>query len=575
MEKTKENLIVIIPAYEPPKEFVEYAKSVCEFAKKVVVVNDGSNEKYDCIFNEIARQENVVYLTYAENHGKGYALKTAFKYCSENFDENDIVVTADCDGQHKQEDIVNVYKACVTHLDAFIMGSRDLNAPNVPKRSKMGNQSIKRMFKFLYGLKLYDSQTGLRGCSVKLCADLAKIKGNRFDYEHSQLIYLKKRNIEILEIPIQTIYPENVEDHVSHFRTFKDSVNVFWVMIKNLAAYFGSSAVSSVLDVAAFYLLAHVILVDISAVNTLIATISARVLSSIVNFTLNYKFVFNGMKKRSIIKYYILWACQLGASYSIVFLFGNVIGWNLTIVKVIGDLGLAILSYQIQRSWVFRKKNGRKFYGGYANLVLKFGRKFSKEYRCNVLPYNEPVVYVCRHLDMHGPYTTLKWLKFDAHPMILSKFFTQKDCYNQYKNYTFTERKNKKKPRFSFKAFVSSIAVVNLVKSLKGIPVYREPLKTIKTFRKSINYLTENESLIVYPDIEYTAQADHKSDIYEGFLFLGELYFKKTGKHLKFVPVYIDEKTMSINECDAAVIDNFKQDKLKVKEYLIEQINRG
>ena len=92
--------------------------------------------------------------------------------------------------------------------------------------------------------------------------------------------------------------------------------------------------------------------------------------------------------------------------------------------------------------------------------------------------------------------------------------------------------------------------------------------------KKAMEFLNKNESLIVYPDIEYTAGADQKSDIYDGFLFLGELYFKKTGKHLKFIPIYINEKTLSINECDPVVVDNFKKEKETAKNYLVEQINK-
>jgi len=573
--ETMKDLIVVIPAYEPPQEFVDYAKTVSKIAKQLIVVNDGSNENYNKIFAEISEIKNAVYLTYPENHGKGYALKTAFKYCIDNFKDDDIVVTADCDGQHKLEDVINVYNATKTHLNAFVLGSRDHNHPNVPKKSKMGNKSIRNMFRIFYGLNLYDTQTGLRGCSIKVCRELAKVKGDRFDYEHAQLIYAKKNNIEVLETPIQTVYPENLEDHVSHFRAFKDSMNVMGVMLKNLGAYFISSALSAILDVLIFYLLARIILVDISAVNTLIATITARVGSSILNFILNYKYVFNGMSKRSVVKYYILWTCQLGASYGIAFLFGNVIGFNLTVTKIIGDLILALLSYQIQQNWVFKKESSRKFYGGFAKFALKIGRKFSKKkYRCNVLPYDEPIVYVCRHLDMHGPYTTLKWLKFDVHPMILSKFFSKKECYNQYANYTFTERKNKKKSKLNLKALFACGPVAKLVNSLKAVPVYRDPLATIKTFRSAMKYIQDNQSIIVYPDIKYTAKANEESDIYNGFLFLGELYFKRTGKHLKFIPIYINEKDNTINECESITIDNFRKGQEKVKNYIIKQINR-
>ena len=55
-------LIVIIPAYEPPREFVEYARQIALFAEGLIVVNDGSGEKFDEIFNEIKEIENVKYL---------------------------------------------------------------------------------------------------------------------------------------------------------------------------------------------------------------------------------------------------------------------------------------------------------------------------------------------------------------------------------------------------------------------------------------------------------------------------------------------------------------------------------
>ena len=71
----KEELLVIIPAYEPPKEFTEYAKKAALISKRLIVVNDGSSDEYDCIFDEIRSIENAEVISYKENRGKGYALK--------------------------------------------------------------------------------------------------------------------------------------------------------------------------------------------------------------------------------------------------------------------------------------------------------------------------------------------------------------------------------------------------------------------------------------------------------------------------------------------------------------------
>ena len=179
-----EKLIVIIPAYEPPKEFVDYAKRVAEFAGVLVVVNDGSGSDYDGIFEEIAAIENVKYITYGENHGKGYALKQAFKYCSEAYDESYACVTADCDGQHDAQDIQRIAKVSLEHPSTLVLGSRDFDLPNVPKRSRFGNTNTRRIFRLLYGIDLTDTQTGLRGFSVKLAQRFLSVKGDRFEYEN-------------------------------------------------------------------------------------------------------------------------------------------------------------------------------------------------------------------------------------------------------------------------------------------------------------------------------------------------------------------------------------------------------
>ena len=44
----REDLIVVIPAYEPPENFIDYVREVVKSAKAVVVVNDGSKDDFTC-----------------------------------------------------------------------------------------------------------------------------------------------------------------------------------------------------------------------------------------------------------------------------------------------------------------------------------------------------------------------------------------------------------------------------------------------------------------------------------------------------------------------------------------------
>lgn len=566
-------LIAVVPAYEPPKEFVDYANELSKNVDSLIVVNDGSGEKYSEIFREISGLSNATLIEYSENRGKGYALKSALAHIISEYSEDDVIVTADCDGQHKIPDVLKVYKQTVETPHCLVLGSRDFSGDNVPKRSKSGNFNMRKMFSFFYGGNIYDTQTGLRGYTVELAKKFSTVKGDRFEYELGMLINARKNLIGIKEIPIETVYPEKTEDHVSHFKTGSDSLKVMRVMLGNIGAYFISSALSAIADVFIFIFLSKVIFTEESPLYSLIATVTARVLSSVINFYGNFKYVFHGESKKSIFRYYILWLIQLGLSYGNLVLLGNVLGGEIVVVKLLGDLVLALISYQVQKYWVFRNKREGEFYGNFVRFCKTLLRGFSKRYKCTIVKPEEPVVYVCRHLNMHGPITTLKSFSFDVHPMVLHVFFDEKDCYKQFAEYTFTARNGKKAKRFSIKAGFCGFFVPKLARSVEGIPVYRGDENPMKTFRVSCDYLCRGDSIAVYPDKEYTFGYDKPSDIYDGFLYLSALYNRKTGKNLKFVPLFIDEEKKEIVEREPLVIENFKEERKDAKKYILKEIN--
>lgn len=567
--------IAVIPAYEPPEFFVNYAKEIFRVVDRLVVVNDGSNSDFDGIFNRINEIENATVISYKENKGKGYALRQALNYCVDNFSAEDIIVTADCDGQHIIEDVNIVCEASVKHRESLILGSRNFTGSNVPKKSLAGNTSMRVLFSALYGINIYDTQTGLRAFSVKSAEKFATVKGDRFEYEASVLIFAKRNQIPIREVSITTVYPADEKDHVSHFKAFSDSVRVTAVVLKNILAYVLSSSVSAVADILIFTLLVWVIFPNESPVYSMLATIIARILSSVINFTINCKTIFHGKVKQSIFRYYILWLCQLCCSYGIVYIFGHTIGWNLSVVKAVGDLCLALLSYQIQCRWVFKVKDTSKdFYGPLLKFVRAVARIFSRTFHCNFEKPNEAVIYVCRHLNMHGPYICLKWLPVNVHPMSLAVFFDRKTSIRQYREYTFAERVGKKPKKFSLKATIVGTFTTAALKSIKGVPVHRKDTKALLTFRTALQYLVKGESIAVWPDIDYTGDYSKESDIYNGFLFLGEMYKRKTGKSLKFIPLVIDDDRHRIIAGEPIVVDNYKSQLEEATQAVKSAINK-
>lgn len=562
--------VVIIPSYEPPRSFVNYVEDLLSYGiSEVLVVNDGSNEKYRYIYDDLRATDRCRVLEYETNMGKGYALKYAFSYCKENYSEDFVFATADCDGQHLSHDVINVLKSADEHRDMLVLGARDFSNPNVPKRSRTGNVQTRRIFKALYRISLSDTQTGLRAFSYNLLDRLSKIGGNRFEYEMNMLIVLHKSHVKIIEVPIETVYNEKSEDveKVSHFRTISDSLRVISTLFKNLGWYIFSSVISAVIDVVAFYILLRFTFKSMPLWFTaLFPTVAARVLSSIFNLTFNFKYVFNGQSRTAIIKYYCLWTFQLSLSYGLTFMWSYIIKdapLAITAIKGATDLAIGILSFNIQKNWVFVKSEHNRLhhYGLLFRISRSIFNAFNRKYKSFVTPHHEnPRVYVCRHLDLHGPIKVAQSLDFDCHMFVLNYFVKFKSCYRQYSTYTFTKRRGKCGAVAMFfgkiKAFFAALFVVPLVNSMNPIPVYRGKSDSLVTFRSAMKYLSKKENLVVYPDIDYTADASTSGDIYTGFLFLDKLYFKKFGEHLEFVPLSVDDEKKTITELGIVKFDS-------------------
>ena len=216
----------------------------------------------------------------------------------------------------------------------------------------------------------------------------------------------------------------------------------------------------------------------------------------------------------------------------------------------------------------------KRIYGPFGRFARWLLHSFSHKYRCDLPVREEPVVYVCRHLNMHGPYTTLKWLPFELHPMIIHVFFQRETTVKHMTEYTFSARYGKKPRRFSLAAHIMSWITPPMMRSLQAVPVYRDGIQSVTTVKEGMKYLLRNESLIVYPDIQYMDGYDKPSDIYDGFLYLGELYYRKTGKLLSFVPLVIDDRRHLITAGEPVCITDFRKEGPAAAACLKYRINK-
>ncbi len=345
----------VVPSLNPDDNLLEVVSGLIsrEF-ERIIVVNDGSNDETSHYFETIKSMPGCVVLRHNKNLGKGRALKTAFNYYLNHYSDMMGLVVADGDNQHHIDDIVNCANKMVETGDSLVLGCRNFSKQDIPLRSRFGNKLTVVLMKVLCGIKVSDTQTGLRAIPTDMVREFLGIYGERYEYETNMLLETKRQDIDIIEVGIQTIYID--DNKSSHFNPITDSSSIYKLIFKFIWASFASMLI----DLGLFTL------IEVNLRNSglslsesiLISTVSARVISSFCNFLINRKVVFNNKQRlrSTVFKYYTVCIIQMFASYGGVLLFTSVIRMSPLVSKIIVDTLLFFVSFQIQREWVFKKK---------------------------------------------------------------------------------------------------------------------------------------------------------------------------------------------------------------------------
>ena len=306
---------VVIPSYNPDEKLAQTVLGLKNAGfRDIIVIDDGSSAETKKNFPEPG--DGVTVLRHEVNRGKGAGLKTAFRYILENRPDAAGCVTADGDGQHRTEDIAACAKAMLSEKDRVILGARDFSLPHVPERSKKGNRITSRVFRLLFGMKITDTQTGLRAIPRKYLAPFIRVSGDRYEYETNMLLSMKRDSIPFSEVKIDTVYID--DNQTSHFRPVRDSIRIYGLIL----SFVLSSVISFLIDTGLFTLF-NIFLFSWNEYSYAISLVCARVISSSANYLINRRVVFQNGEKSSVVRYYILAAVLLTVSASVGQLFSQ------------------------------------------------------------------------------------------------------------------------------------------------------------------------------------------------------------------------------------------------------------
>jgi len=362
-----QKISVVLPSLDPDEKLTAVIDGLLEYGfTDIILVNDGSKPENLHYFEEATKHPEVNLLVHPVNLGKGVALKDAFAWFLENRPDHIGVVTVDGDNQHHPEDT----RACALHMaehELLTLGVRDFSLAHVPARSRTGNKTTSLVFKIFCGMEISDTQTGLRAIPRKDLETLVNVKGDRFEYETNMLLALKENGIPFDEVKIRTVYIE--ENKSSHFRVIRDSWRIYKLILAHFFKYTFASLFCSVLETALVALLTWLLGGGMEGMLlTATVTVTARVLSSVVNFFLNKIMVFHsktgtgGAMLRYAVLVLVCLGLQVGMNEGLYRLFsiGEEAVMLRTVIHVIVMCVLFVMNFFGQQRWVFTGKKTLK-----------------------------------------------------------------------------------------------------------------------------------------------------------------------------------------------------------------------
>ena len=213
------NVVVVIPTYNNHKTIGQVIADVRQYANNVIVVNDGSTDGTAEILDGIG---GIEVITHPQNCGKGTAHKNGL--CRAKTAGFRYAITIDSDGQHFAKDIPSFVQEIEQNPDTLLVGSRNIQADNMPGKNTFANKFSNFWFRLQTGINLPDTQTGYRLYPLHQLPNLGLLT-SRYEAELELLVGSAWRGTHLVPIAVNVFYPK-AEERVTHFRPFWDFLRI-------------------------------------------------------------------------------------------------------------------------------------------------------------------------------------------------------------------------------------------------------------------------------------------------------------------------------------------------------------
>ncbi|MFT3701846.1 MAG: glycosyltransferase [Agriterribacter sp.] len=208
VERTTPEIAVVLPFYNPGANwlntFIAHSgtleKHLAGNVKlKYIIVNDGShdNELDKKVLSLCNEMENISYVTYKNNAGKGYALREGVKAANSTY-----TVITDIDFPYAIRNIEEIISLLLQGYDV-VTGKRDnVYFNKLPFERKIISKTFILMNRLFFKLPVYDTQAGIKGFNEKGKAAFLNTKINRFLADTEFILRAHTERLTFKVIPI-------------------------------------------------------------------------------------------------------------------------------------------------------------------------------------------------------------------------------------------------------------------------------------------------------------------------------------------------------------------------------------
>ena len=219
-------LTIVMPCYNEGEriyrnviETITQVEKFCD-SFRLIVVNDGSGDESESEINRAIKQDNRVgVISYNPNKGKGYAVRRGMLAAKSEY-----VAFLDADLElppHLLKDFLEAAEGKLSSNDNnsegydIVIGSKMHPDSQVeyPALRKIMSMGYYWFLKILFGLKLKDTQTGIKLFRTEAIQPVLKLmRTGRFSFDIEMLAIAFKMNLRIKEMPVVVNFSRNKEN---------------------------------------------------------------------------------------------------------------------------------------------------------------------------------------------------------------------------------------------------------------------------------------------------------------------------------------------------------------------------